>query len=78
MPLPPELNLGGGLEGLAYDAFSQLVEAHHNEAHDMVGGDMADPRVSPSDPIFWLLHAYYDHVFATWEQWQGEAAMPTA
>jgi hypothetical protein len=71
MPLPPQLRIGGGLETLDFATFSQALEAHHNFAHGAIGGAMLDPRVSPRVPIFWLFHAFYDNLYATWEELSG-------
>ena len=68
-----QLQAAGGIETLGYAEFASITEDHHNGAHDAIGGDMLDPMVSPQTPIFWLLHAFYDHVFRTWEQLQARA-----
>jgi hypothetical protein len=69
--LPTELRVSGGLATLDFATFSRLMEAHHNDVHNAIGGDMADPRVSPRRPVFWLVHAFYDNVYATWERLTG-------
>jgi hypothetical protein len=76
-PLPASLNMDR-LAQLDYATFSSALEAHHNVVHDRIGGDMRDPRVSPNDTCFWLLHAYYDHLFGLWQTLRGESqgAMP--
>jgi hypothetical protein len=66
MPLPDSLAMDR-LSSPDYQAFSSIIEAYHNAVHDTIGGDMADPRVSPNDTCFWLFHAYLDNVFAEWE-----------
>ena len=66
LPLPPDL----GMERLAamdFRTFSSTLEAYHNAVHDTIGGDMGDRRTSPRDPCFWLLHSYFDNIFAEWE-----------
>lgn len=68
--LPASLALSQ-LAGLDYRTFASELERFHNDVHDAIGGDMADPRVSPNDPCFWLLHAYLDTVFAEWEALRG-------
>lgn len=40
----------------------------HGEVHNWVGGNMANPKKSPNDPIFFLHHAFIDKV---WADWQG-------
>lgn len=67
MPVPGKLQLGHGLEKLDFAKFTALLEKHHNDAHDNIGGDMIDPKVSPRDPIFWLFHAFYDHLYSDWQ-----------
>lgn len=47
------------------------LELVHNNSHTFVGGDMRDSSVSPSDPVFWLLHTFYDMV---WEYFLNENA----
>ena len=51
-----------------YYVFSQFLEEQpHNRGHGWVGGDMANPMISPNDPIFWLHHAQIDRI---WSEWQ--------
>ena len=38
-------------------------------AHNAVGGDMAG-AASPTDPLFWLHHAFIDK---TWADWQASS-----
>ena len=40
-------------------------ETHHGAVHNWVGGVLADLPISPSDPIFFLHHAFID---CLWEQ----------
>jgi hypothetical protein len=44
----------------------------HNRVHNWIGGSMLSINSSPEDPVFWLLHANIDRL---WAQWQ--AANPT-
>jgi tyrosinase len=39
----------------------------HNHVHDWVGGIMANPRFSPTDPVFWLHHAEVDRLWSKWQ-----------
>ncbi len=39
----------------------------HNIVHGIVGGVMGDIKFSPSDPVFWLHHAYCDKVWWDWQ-----------
>ena len=38
----------------------------HNRLHNLVGGTMAT-SASPSDPVFWLHHAFIDKTWADWQ-----------
>jgi tyrosinase len=38
----------------------------HNRVHDWIGGSMAI-AYSPNDPVFWLLHANIDRLWAQWQ-----------
>ena len=49
--------------------FTRELEGNmHNNGHGWVGGDMANIRISPNDPIFWMHHAQIDRI---WSVWQG-------
>lgn len=53
-----------------YYIFSQQLEAgigQHGPGHNWVGGDMANPLISPNDVIFWMHHAAIDRVWAKWQ-----------
>jgi hypothetical protein len=45
---------------------SSLESAVHGGTHNAVGGDMAG-AASPTDPLFWLHHAFIDKVWADWQ-----------
>jgi tyrosinase len=47
----------------------------HNRVHAWVGGSMAI-QYSPNDPVFWLLHADIDRLWAEWEDQTGQAYAP--
>lgn len=47
--------------------------ALHNRVHVWVGGSMG-PMTSPIDPVFWLHHAFVDHI---WYEWQSENGFDT-
>jgi len=54
-----------------YYTFSRQLEAgagQHGPGHNWVGGDMANPLVSPNDMIFWMHHAAIDRVWAKWQE----------
>jgi hypothetical protein len=50
-----------------YLDFTQLLESYHGTVHVHVGGNMADVTTSPTDPLFWLHHAFVDKI---WNDWQ--------
>jgi tyrosinase len=39
----------------------------HNAMHGWIGGTMANVGASPNDPMFWLLHANVDRLWAEWQ-----------
>ncbi|KAI9352029.1 hypothetical protein BDR26DRAFT_890707 [Obelidium mucronatum] len=44
---------------------------YHAGGHGILGGggsDMANPAVSPNDPIFWLHHGFVDKYYWRWQQ----------
>lgn len=50
------------------EGFSHLTgdPEMHNRVHLWIGGSMSIVN-SPNDPVFWLLHAYLDKVWAEWQ-----------
>lgn len=42
----------------------------HNRVHAWVGGSMLE-MTSPNDPIFWLVHAYFDLQWCRWQALYG-------
>lgn len=51
-----------------FTGFQTLLEgAIHAGTHNAIGGDMAG-AASPTDPLFWLHHAFMDK---TWSEWQA-------
>jgi tyrosinase len=48
----------------------------HNRVHSWVGGSMAI-QFSPNDPVFWLLHANLDRLWAEWQAIYGLTYVPT-
>lgn len=42
--------------------------SNHGGVHRWIGGDMADPAESPTDPLFFLLHANIDRLWAIWQR----------
>jgi tyrosinase len=39
----------------------------NGEVHDGIGGDMVHTD-SSNDPVFWLVHAYFDYLWSQWQQ----------
>ncbi len=51
----------------SFTGFQTLIEGVvHCGTHNAVGGDMAG-SASPTDPLFWLHHAFLDKTWATWQ-----------
>uniref|UniRef100_UPI002614CA16 tyrosinase family protein n=1 Tax=Acaryochloris sp. IP29b_bin.137 TaxID=2969217 RepID=UPI002614CA16 len=53
-----------------YDRFRAQVErarGGHNNAHFFIGGMMSNVGGAPADPMFWLLHANVDRLWAEWQ-----------
>lgn len=82
-PIPKELNKGntapnlplpnnlrpGQIGGIAdYMALNQDVVPYHNQVHNAAGGQLPFPATSPSDPLFWSLHAF---LLAVYEHWRA-------
>ena len=50
-----------------FTGFQALIEGVvHGGTHNAVGGDMAG-AASPTDPLFWLHHAFIDKTWADWQ-----------
>jgi hypothetical protein len=66
--LPDAQRIDSIKKAKSYAAFTRRLElGPHGEVHEWVGGPMADIRISPADPIFWMHHAQCDRI---WSQWQ--------
>ena len=58
----------GGLIGTSYKGISGELERHyHNRVHRWIGGHLRR-HSSPSDPLFFLLHANVDRAWALWQK----------
>ncbi len=57
----------GGQDGL-YEAFRQLEGNPHGTAHTSFGGSISSIPTAAKDPLFFLLHANVDRLWAKW-QW---------
>lgn len=56
------------LLGTRYDRFRRMEGAPHGPAHTSFDGPINDPATAPKDPLFFLLHANVDRLWAFW-QW---------
>lgn len=51
-----------------YSGFRNVLETGmHGAAHIWVGGTAGNVAASPNDPIFWMLHANVDRIWAEWQ-----------
>ncbi|RYZ56826.1 MAG: hypothetical protein EOP07_11540 [Proteobacteria bacterium] len=58
------------------DMMTSLLEGSaHNAVHTNVGGEMLGSN-APLDPIFWLVHANIDRIWATWALQNSNAVIP--
>ncbi len=61
------LRLGDG-RGNLYEDFVRMEGQPHGKAHLSFSGYIFDPATAPKDPLFFLLHANVDRLWAKW-QW---------
>jgi hypothetical protein len=48
--------------------FAANIEQNpHNVGHNFTGPWMANCRISPRDPIFWVFHSWFDRMWADWQ-----------
>lgn len=53
----------------------RAIEGPHGGAHVWVGGNVGNASIAPMDPVFWLIHANVDRLWAEWtQQHQGDPA----
>lgn len=52
-------------------ATNSIEDNPHNFGHGWSGVWMSNCRVSPSDPLFWPFHSYFDWLWAAWQQSYG-------
>jgi tyrosinase len=57
------------------EGFGHLDPENHNRVHLWIGGSSAI-IYSPNDPIFWLLHANIDRIWAEWQDVFGDSYLP--
>ncbi len=52
------------------------LESLHGTAHVWIGGDMSNQATSPNDPIFFMLHAQVDRLWAVWQSQHPDVDWP--
>ncbi|PTR06811.1 tyrosinase [Nitrosospira sp. Nsp5] len=62
--IPEDLIIGSN--GDYSTLWSNMEGSHHGDAHDRLNGWLAR-GISPSDPVFFLIHAQVDRVWAKWQ-----------
>jgi tyrosinase len=69
------LLLGG--VGNLYATFRQDMEVNpHNRAHGNFRGFLSDPHTAAKDPLFFLLHANVDRLWALWQSGGPQQQLP--
>jgi tyrosinase len=53
------------MAALDYATF-RTIEGPHGGAHVWVGGNVGNAAIAPGDPVFWLIHANVDRLWAEW------------
>jgi tyrosinase len=61
------LSIGNG-QGNLYGDFVRMEGQPHGRAHSSFSGYVSVPATAPKDPLFFLLHANVDRLWAKW-QW---------
>ena len=54
--------------GTSFGAFTVMEGNPHGRAHVSFRGPLTDPATAPRDPIFFLLHANVDRLWAVWQR----------
>lgn len=67
----------GGAGGL-YSGFVTMEGNPHGSAHTSFGGSISSPGTAPKDPLFFLLHANVDRLWAKWQRQFGRFDPTTA
>jgi tyrosinase len=65
--LPAATLLTTLMNDATFTLFTGKLEQFHNSIHMFVGGDMASIMSASQDPIFWMVHAYIDKIWSTWQ-----------
>lgn len=66
--LPADLKPGAISQIPSYEALTAIVVPYHNAVHNAAGGQLPFPSSSPSDPLFWAMHAF---LLAIYEHWRA-------
>jgi tyrosinase len=69
---PLDESFRNAIEGFNYPTGAPEL---HNRVHAWVGGSMAI-QDSPEDPVFWMVHAEIDRLWARWEDRYGDVYEP--
>lgn len=69
------LALGGPRASARYAGFVRMEGNPHADAHNSFAGVIQSPATSPQDPLFFLLHANVDRLWAMW-QWFTKRTSP--
>ncbi|MBI3651888.1 MAG: tyrosinase family protein [Acidobacteria bacterium] len=56
------------LTSTSYEEFNTRIASLHGDVHGWVGGDMRHTDYAAYDPIFWMLHAGVDYLWAKWAE----------
>lgn len=62
--------IAGYMANPDYGVFRQ-IESPHGSAHVWVGGFVGNASIAPRDPVFWLIHANVDRLWAEWINQHG-------
>jgi len=68
--LPSQTQVNNTLAKTTWNDFRLSLEGIHNTVHGAVGagGHAMGGASSPSDPLFWLHHAFVDKIWADWQK----------
>ncbi len=59
---------GGSMKDKYIFAAGAIESNPHNIGHNWSGVWMSNCKISPSDPLFWPFHTYFDWLWAAWQQ----------
>lgn len=66
-------SIASSMASLNYTTF-RAIEGPHGGAHVWIGGNVGNAAIAPQDPVFWLIHANVDRLWAEWTtQHRGQA-----